>query len=137
MKKKTPFNICISFDGKIRLILYSRVKYFTPTLKKLVSCEKWNIFLFFISKQRFGHAYIFQYYTMHYLYFYVVSIVVFFLYLNLNCDGFYHCLEPGKHIRWWELKWEKNWIFTKWNYGWLCLGKFKIYIFLSNLMTII
>ena len=128
--------VCISFDGKSKLILYSRVRYFKAKLTKLVSCDKGNIFNFFISKQRFGNAYIFQYYKMHYMYFYVVSIVVFFLHLNLNCNGIHHCLEPEVHIKWWELKWEEIWIFTKWNYGWLCMCKFKI-SFLFHLITII
>ena len=73
-----------------------------------------------------------MYYQMHYVYFYVVSIVVFFLHLNMNCNGIYHCLETGVHIQWWELKWEAIWIFTKWNYGWLCLCKFEIYFFLIS-----
>ena len=98
-KKHLLIYVCISFDGKSKLILYSRVRYFKAKLTKLVSCDKGNIFNFFISKQRFGNAYIFQYYKMHYMYFYVVSIVVFFLHLNLNCNGIHHCLEPEVHIK--------------------------------------
>ena len=112
--------------------MYSQVRYFTSKLTKLVTCQKWNIFYLFVSEQRFWHAYIFQYYKMHYMYFYVVSIVVFFLHLNLNCNGFYHWLEPGVHIQWWELKWEEIWIFfLLWNYGCLCLCKFKYLFFIS------